>query len=129
MKRMRDDKTLNRVRVRVSLLLTVSQSVRLGFMPQFGTHGHIFAFERKLRCYVSMGALPDGWAVLSYRESQSLSVLFSYIYIYVFNDCVFTQFIFQEYHFGHCAADFTKNYYLLWQFRLLNCHTSDRHNI
>jgi hypothetical protein len=60
---------------------SVSQSVSLGFEPLAGTHGHIFAFERMLWCYLSWGAHPDGWTGLSCRESQSLSVSFLFLFL------------------------------------------------
>jgi len=75
---------------RVNLLLMVSQSVGRSVGPSWfralaETHGHIFTFERMLRCYASWDAFPDRLMGLSCRESQSLSVCF-----YVYSERVFT---------------------------------------
>jgi hypothetical protein len=69
-----------------SQFITDSQSVRLGFESLAGTHNHILAFWESCGVVLSRGAFPDGCTGLSCTESQSLSALDVFIYLFfVFN--------------------------------------------
>jgi hypothetical protein len=77
------------------ILLTVSQSVRLGFETLAGTHGHILAFKENFVFFCGgASTLTDG-RVCHIKESQSLSVSCVCLYIllmffyFLFYICLF----------------------------------------
>jgi hypothetical protein len=76
------------VRVRVTLQLTVSQSVRLGVEPDFGTFDqryYFFFFFGKVTVLSFRGALSDERSGLSFVSLQSVysSQSFSLPHIYI----------------------------------------------
>jgi len=62
--------------------VTLSQYVRLGIELLIGTHCHILAFKGMSRCWVSWGALPDGWTGLSCKESDFVFPFSSFSFLF-----------------------------------------------